>query len=256
MKRVASIVVCLSLCAVAGEKARKLEWKPHTGDRYTICFSSAICTTAKDNGKSNDVALSLSFDGTFEILKVDDLGDAAGMLHLTKLSADARMNCKHEHVELTEKDLKADTVRAALSHVGGFSVSVEDLNRIAQGLGLEEHFAGLFMRLPEGLVKEHQEFEVDKDLFCFHLRLDDYRCEGEDEIAVLHGCAEAKTGEKQPKARASGQVTCEFNVTQGYMHYLSEDYTTKVSMGDRKLEVHLCRCTHVCKERADERKDR
>lgn len=250
------VVVALALFAnalLSAEDAARLQWSLHKGDRYTFSLSSTIdMQTEVTSGGSHKGHYEAAVAGEVRVDSVDDAGDALGLITFTQIHAKAKIDDHKFEKNLTEGDLHKSEIQAKLSRLGGMTIDPDDLNALAPATGLALHFAGLWLKLADAVLKDGQEFDVDEGGARLHVRVEDIRHEGKDEIATLKADAKAKRDDTPgTKTEAHGHLTCEFNVTQGYMSLLDEDLTTKETTSKGKAEVALTRRVTVEKKKAD-----
>ncbi len=234
-------LVFLVLSGVAwADEARRLEWKPRTGDRYDFAMSSTVVTEDTTQGKEKETRHEAQVEGEIRVVEVTD-EKAKGVLRFRRIRATFDREKLEAKVDLGEKELSRASVKVEIDLHGVLKVDDSDLNDLARGVELGVHFAGLFFRLPDDPVKEDQEWDLDKGPISLHLRLRDIRDEGEDELAIFDGEAKAKEARGGARATARGKVAVEFNVTQGYLRLLDEDYTTKLTTSTGKFTFSFTR---------------
>ncbi|MEK7867053.1 MAG: hypothetical protein AAB434_10255 [Planctomycetota bacterium] len=242
-------LVLLLVSAAWADEARRIQWKPRTGDRYDFSMTSAVDTEDTTQGREKEAELRAEVSAELRITEVDDDGDAKAVLRFRRIRASLDAGEREAKVDLDEKELSGSTVKVELGRMGGLSVDASDLDGVARGVELAVHFAGLFFQLPEDPIKEDQEWELDKGSISLRVRVRDIRSEGKDEIAFLDGTAKGKQERGGARAEAHGKVALEFNVTQGYLRLLDEDYSTKLSSSKGKVSVAMTRRVLVTKSR-------
>lgn len=247
--RSASLLLLVLAVVAWADEARRLQWKPRTGDRYDFSLGSTVDTEDTTQGREQETKHTAGVTGEIRITEVDDDGDAKGVLRFRSIRAEIDRGDKEVKIDLDEKELSGATVEIELAHTGGLSIDATDLDRVAPFVELAVHFAGLFFQLPEDPIKEDQEWELDKGPISLKVRVRDIREEGEDEIAFLDGTAKGKQSRGGARAEARGKVTLEFNVTQGYLRLLDEEYSTKLTSSKGKLSVSMSRRVSVTKTR-------
>ncbi len=247
---VVALALFASVVVSAADQAR-LQWSMHKGDRYSFSISSTIDTEAS-NGRTHKAHFEAVVEGEVRVDSVDDAGDAVGLVTFTQIHAKAKVEDRKFEKNLTENELKKSEVQAKLSRLGGMTIDPDDLNALAPGTELALHFAGLWLKLADAVLKDGQEFDVEQGNARLHVRVESVREEGKDEVASLTAEAKAKQDDTPgTKVEAHGHLTCEFNVTQGYMRLLDEDLSTKLVSSQGKAEVHLVRRVVVEKKKAD-----
>lgn len=248
LRRVSLLLLVLTAATWADE-TRRLQWKPRTGDRYDISISSTIETEDTTQGREKETQHKALVEGEIRITEVDDDGDAKGVLRLRRLYAKLKRGEDEEMINLSDKELSGATVKIDLGRAGGLTIDASELDRVAPGVELAVHFAGLFFQLPEDPLREDQEWTLDKGPILLQVRVRDIRNEGEDEIVILDGTAKEKQSRGGARAEARGRVSLEFNVTQGYLRLLDEEYSTKLNSSKGKLSVSMSRRVSVTKTR-------
>jgi len=243
------VVLLVLLSAAWADETRRIQWKPRTGDRYDFSLGSTVNTEDTTQGREKETKHTASVTGEIRITEVDDDGEAKGVLRFRSIRATLERGDKEVKIDLDEKELEGASVEIEIRPAGGLSIDAADLDQVAPFVELAIHFAGLFFQLPEDPVKEDQEWELDKGPITLKVRVRDIRSEGEDEIAFFEGTAKGKQSRAGARAEARGKMTLEFNVTQGYLRLLDEEYSTKLTTNAGKVSLAMTRRVSVTKTR-------